>query len=136
MRCQAHEETVHAMKFFDHISERGGKVELLDLKQLKTDWSSPAEAWDDAYEHEKFISDKINNLVSICREEKEYASEPMLAWFTEEQIEEENSTEKVAAQLKMVEESKQGILMLDRELGARPFPVGSPFDPAAGEQEA
>ena len=28
MRCQAHEEMVHAMKFFDHILERGGKVTL------------------------------------------------------------------------------------------------------------
>jgi len=36
MRCQAHEEMIHAMKFFDHINDRGGIVTLLNLRQLKT----------------------------------------------------------------------------------------------------
>ena len=35
MRCQAHEETIHAMKFFEHLIDRDGKVVLQDLKQLK-----------------------------------------------------------------------------------------------------
>ena len=62
MRVQCHEEQVHAMKFFDHIIDRGGQVELLDLKQIKTKWSSPLEAWKDAYEHEKFVTGKINSV--------------------------------------------------------------------------
>ena len=45
MRSQVHEETIHAMKFFDHIIDRGEQVKLLDLKQLKTTWTSPLEAW-------------------------------------------------------------------------------------------
>ena len=131
MRCQAHEEMIHAMKFFDHIIDRGGQVELLDLKQIKTKWSSPLEAWRDAYEHEKFITGKINGLIKIAREENEYASEPILAWFSSEQIEEEVNTSKVAGQLEMMESSKEGILMLDRELATRIFTPGSPLDPAA-----
>ncbi len=60
MRCQAHEEMNHAMKIFDHILDRGGKVILKDLAQLKIEWASPAEAFQDAYNHEQFISGKIN----------------------------------------------------------------------------
>jgi ferritin len=45
MRCQAHEEMIHAMKFFDHIIDRGGTVTLQDLKQIKTTWKKPLEAW-------------------------------------------------------------------------------------------
>lgn len=131
MRCQAHEEMIHAMKFFDHILERGGEVELLDLAQLKTGWSSPLEAFQDAFSHEQFISGKIRDLTQVCREEKEFPSEPVLAWFNEEQIEEEASTGKIAADLERVAGSKEGLLMIDRELGARAFPAGSPFDPAA-----
>jgi ferritin len=134
MRCQAHEEMIHAMKFFDHIINRGGQVELLDLKQLKIKWSSPLEAWKDAYEHEKFITGKINELIKICREENEYASEPLLAWFSSEQIEEETNTSKVASQLEMIGGSKDGILMLDRELATRVFTPGSPLDPVAYNQ--
>ena len=131
MRCQAHEETIHAMKFFEHLIDRDGKVVLQDLKQLKTEWGSPLEAFQDAFEHEKFISGKINDLITVAREEKEYASEPLLAWFSDEQIEEEASTGKVADELAMIGEDKSALLMLDRELGARAYPPGSPFDPAA-----
>jgi ferritin len=131
MRAQAHEEMIHAMKFIEHLIDRDGKVILQDLKQLKTDWSSPLEVFQDAYEHEKLISSKINDLTTIAREERDYASEPMLAWFTDEQIEEEASTGKVADELEMIGEDKSALLMLDRELGARAYPAGSPFDPAA-----
>ncbi|KQC09644.1 MAG: hypothetical protein APR62_13855 [Smithella sp. SDB] len=131
MRCQAHEEMIHAMKFFDHIIDRGSTVILQDLKQIKTTWKTPLEAWQDAYEHEKFITGKINNLTKISREENDYTSEPILSWFLNEQIEEEKNTEKVARELALVEKSKQGILMLDRELAARVFVAGSSFDPTA-----
>jgi len=131
MRCQAHEEMVHAMKFFDHILERGGEVALQDLKQLKTKWASPLEAWQDAYEHEQFITGKINELQQIARAENDFAAEPLLAWFSTEQIEEESNAEKIVRQLEMIEGSKQGILMIDRELAARVFPPGSALDPAA-----
>jgi ferritin len=131
MRCQAHEELNHVMKFFDHIIDRGGSVELKDLVQLKTDWSSPAEAFHDAYKHEQFISAKIDALITIAREEKDYASEPLLAWFLDEQIEEEATSGKVSAEMEMVGDDKSALLMLDRELGTRAFPAGSPLDPAA-----
>lgn len=136
MRVQAHEEMTHAMKFLNHLLDRGGKVVLKNLKQLKTDWKSPLEAFQDAYEHEKFISKKINDLMSVAREEREFASEPILGWFTNEQIEEEANASKIAEQLEMVDTDKSGLLMLDRELAARAYPPGSPLNPvaAAGQE--
>ena len=135
MRSQAHEEMIHAMKFFEHSLDRGGKVVLQDLKQLKTEWTSPLQAFKDAYEHEKFITGKINELTSIAREEKDYASEPLLAWFSDEQVEEEASAGKITDQLEMIGEDKSGLLMLDRELAQRAFPPGSPLDPSASGEE-
>jgi ferritin len=131
MRVQAHEEMLHSMKFFNHLIDRGGKVVLKDLKQLKTQWESPLEVFRDAFEHEKFISKKIDDLMAVAREEKEFASEPMLAWFTDEQIEEESNASKITDQLEMVGTDKSGLLMLDRELAARAYPPGSPLNPVA-----
>ncbi|MDQ5988102.1 MAG: Bacterial non-heme ferritin [Syntrophus sp. SKADARSKE-3] len=131
MRVQAHEEMIHAMKFFDHIIDRGGTVTLLDLKQLKTTWKTPLEAWSDAYAHEQFITSKIHNLVKLSRKENDFSSETILHWFTNEQIEEESNTEKVSKQMALIGDSKEGLFMLDRELGARVFPAGSPIDPVA-----
>lgn len=131
MRCQAHEEMIHAMKFFDHIIDRGGTVELLNLKQIKTIWGSPLETWQDTLEHEKFITSKIHNLVKISRKENDIASDSILTWFSKEQVEEEANAEKILRQLEMVGDSKQGIYLLDRDLATRVFVAGSPLDPAA-----
>lgn len=35
----------------------------------------------------------------------------------------------------MVGDAKTGLILLDRELGARPFPAGSPLDPQAYDSE-
>ncbi len=131
MRCQAHEEMIHAMKFYDHIIDRGGTVELLNLKQLKTKWKSPLEAWQDTLAHEKFITAKIHDLVKLSRKENDIASDTLLNWFSKEQIEEESNAEKILRQMEMIGDSKQGIYLLDRDLAARIFPAGSPLDPAA-----
>jgi ferritin len=131
MRCQVHEETIHAMKFFDHIIDRGGMVKLLDLKQLKTEWISPLEAWDDAYKHEQFITSKINDIMKTVREENDFAAEPLLSWFVNEQIEEEANASRLCEKMKLIGSSKEGLLLLDRELAVRAFPAGSPYDPVA-----
>ena len=129
MRVQAHEETTHAMKFFDHIIDRGGEVALMDLKQLKKTWSSPLEAWKDAYDHEQFITSKIHAIVKVVRDEGDYSAEPLLDWFVKEQIEEEKNSEGIARHMERAESSKNGTYMLDKELAARAWPAGSCFDP-------
>lgn len=131
MRVQCHEEQMHGMKFFDHIIDRGGIVELLDLKQQKKTWATPLEAFKDAYVHEQFISSKVNDLMAIARAEKEFASEPLLSWFVNEQIEEEANTQRISQQLEMVGASREGLIMLDRELIARVWPAGSCLDRVA-----
>jgi len=134
MRCQAHEEMIHAMKFYQHLIDRGGQVVFQDLKQLKTEWSSPLEAFTDAYAHEQFITGKINELTTIAREEKDYQSEPLLAWFSDEQIEEEATASKITDELEMIGDDKSALLMMDRELAQRPFPAGSPLDTEGSEE--
>jgi len=130
MRAQTQEEMLHAMKFFDHIKDRDGKAALRNLTQLKTEWSSALEAFQDAYKHEQFITGKINDLVKLAEEEGDQPARILLQWFVTEQVEEEASTSKVVQMLERVGDSGQGLLMLDRELGARTFTM-----PAATEGE-
>ena len=133
MRAQTQEEMMHAMKFLDHIVGRDGKVELLALDQPKIEWSSPLEAFQDAYKHEQYITGRIDNLVKLAAEENDNAAAIMLQWFVTEQVEEEASTSKVAQMLEMIGDSGHGLIMLDRELGARPTLVTLPT--TGGEAE-
>jgi len=123
MRVQTQEEVVHAMKFFDHIKDRGGRVELLPLAQPKREWSSPLVAFQEAYKHEQFITSKINDLVKIAKEESDNPANVLLHWFITEQVEEEASTSRVAQALERIGDSGQGLIMLDRELSTRTFTI-------------
>ena len=121
MRVQALEEVTHAMKFFDFINERSGRVTLLETKAPPKEWESPLAAFEDAYEHECFVSSRINDLVNLSLDEKDHASNNFLQWFVGEQVEEEASVDEVAQKLKIIGGDGGGLFMLDQELGQRVF---------------
>jgi len=119
MRLQAQEEVVHAMKFYDFILERGGRVVLAQLEAPKTEWDSPAEAFEDAYDHECKISAMINDLVDLVTNERDHAANVFLHWFVTEQVEEEDSTLTILEKMRIIGDNAVAQLMLDKELGQR-----------------
>lgn len=121
MRVQVIEEQLHAMKFFDHINDREGRVDLQALDKPPAQWSSPLDAWKATYEHEKFVTGKINDLVTLARELNDNAAMPMLNWFVEEQIEEEATAAKQVQTMEMIGDKGPGLVMFDRELASRTF---------------
>lgn len=126
MKAQAQEEFAHALRFFTHINDRGGRIELQALEKPQTDWESPIAAFQAALQHEEFITGKINDLAKLADEENDRAAGIMLQWFVTEQVEEEDSVSTVIDMLKLIGESGHGILMADRELGSR---VAGPITP-------
>lgn len=121
MRIQAQEEMVHAMKFFDHVNERGGKVTLKAIDGPETKWPTAVAAFEHVYEHEQKVTALINNLMNLAIDEKDHASRSFLEWFVDEQVEEEDSASTVLDRLKLIGDSGNGLFMMDRELGQRVF---------------
>ena len=121
MRIQAQEELTHAMKFYDFVYERGGRVSLAAVDAPPKEWDSPLAAFEGAYAHECKVSAMINDLVNIAIEEKDHATNNFLQWFVSEQVEEEASADAVVQKLKLIGDHGNGIFMLDRELGQRVF---------------
>ncbi|MCD6512569.1 MAG: ferritin [Thermoplasmata archaeon] len=121
MKVQAQEELTHAMKFFDYLNERGGRVKLMEIRQPPFEWKSVAEIFREANKHEQYITAKINELMDLAIGEKDHATANMLQWFIEEQVEEEASTDEIATKFEMIGEDGRGVFMLDRELAARKF---------------
>ncbi|MBE8540025.1 ferritin-like domain-containing protein [Geoglobus acetivorans] len=121
MRVQWQEEITHAMRFYDYINERGGRVKLHAIQEPKAEWSSPLEAFEEAYNHEVGVTKRIHNLIDLALSEKDYATYNMLQWFVAEQVEEEASTSEIVGKLRIIGEDKHALLMLDQELGKRRF---------------
>ena len=119
MYVQAQEEQGHAMRLYKHITDRGGRVSLDAIDKPKGSWSSPLEAFEDAYAHEQKVTGMIHDLVDQADAEKDHAAVEMLQWFVSEQVEEEQSTGSVSEKLKMIKDSPNGLFMMDHALGAR-----------------
>jgi len=119
MQTQAKEEMAHAMKIYNFVNERGGRVTLEGLKTPQAEWDSPLAAFEAAYKHEQFISDCIHKLVKLSNTEDDLPTHSFLHWFIDEQVEEEASAMDIVDKLNMVGDHKQGLYMLDRALGER-----------------
>jgi ferritin len=127
MRVQFQEEQAHAFKMFNYVAERGGRVRLGTIEAPPTDWDSPVHVFEDTLKHEQKVTGLINKLVDLALSLSDHATDNFLRWFVTEQVEEEDSVETVLSQLKLVADNGQGLLMLDRELGARVYtpPAGA-----------
>jgi len=119
MRLQSQEEVLHAMKFFDFVNNRNGRVVLQAIDQPPVEFESPLDIFEQTLEHERKVTAMINRLYKLALEESDYPTQVMLQWFIEEQVEEEASAEQIVEMLQMIGEKTQALLMLDRELGRR-----------------
>jgi ferritin len=119
MRAQAQEEARHAMKIFDHLLDRGGRVDLQQIDRPPVQFASPHEVFEQAHRHEQQVTASINKVYGLAMDERDFASRVFLDWFVREQVEEEKTSGLLAEQLRMVGEDRPGLLMLDRELGQR-----------------
>ena len=116
---QAKEEFEHATRFMKYIGERGGTVKLMPIAEVKKEWDLPKDAFADTLAHEKIVTEKIHNLMDMAVELKDYATQSMLKWFIDEQVEEENTANEILDILKKIEGSPAGLYALNKQLGKR-----------------
>jgi ferritin len=128
MTVQNQEETMHAMKFYHFINERGGRIWLDTIDKPATTWSSSLEVFEETLKHEEKVTGLINSLVDLAIAERDHASNAFLQWFITEQVEEEATANEIIQNLKMAGNDPQTLFMFDRELGTRVF-----TPPAAGK---
>ena len=116
---QRQEEINHGLKIFDYIYDRGAKAELKQLAAPPMSFSSPLDVAQQAFDHEREVTEKINDLYELAVQEKDYQTQALLQWFISEQIEEEKSALTIVERLKMVGGEAAALFMLDHEMGSR-----------------
>jgi ferritin len=119
MKIQASEEYEHAMRFWEHVSDRAGRVILKAIDGPAMEWDSPLAAWENAYEHEKIVTERIFKIGKLAEKLGDKSAIPLLNWFYEEQVEEEEQTQKVADLLRMIGDNQGALFMLDGRLASR-----------------
>ncbi len=119
MRQQYAEEITHALRLFDHLHDRGGRVTLAAIAQPQAEFAQPRDAFQMALSHEQKVTASIHALYALAAKENDYATQTMLQWFVSEQVEEEKNVGQVLDWLKMAGDSPAALLMMDQKFGQR-----------------
>ncbi len=119
MMTQYHEEMFHAMKFYAYLLDNAAtpKLEKLEAPEVKA--KTMKELFEATLEHEKFITASIRELLELSLAEKDYATEGLVRWYVNEQVEEEKNAMDILQTIDLMGDSKQGLFMLNIELGKR-----------------
>ena len=124
---QFKEEQDHAKILFNYVISRNGKVDLRPIEAVPTEWNSILNVFESSLRHEQSITENINKLFALTSEENDYATQSMLQWFIDEQVEEEENVQTIIDNLKMIKDNGYGIYMIDKELGQRTYNPASPL---------
>ena len=119
MRLQSQEEYGHAMRLYDFLIVRQGRVKLRPIAQPEIDFASVTETFQKALEQEQTVTQQINSLYELAFEQKAFAALVELEWFINEQVEEEKTARDIVYKFQLVKDDPAALLDLDRELGAR-----------------
>ncbi len=128
MRVQALEELTHGEKFFNFITEAGGRTDFRAFDAPQNRFTSPLEVFQYSLEHERFVTSRINQLMDLAKTEGNHAAQIFLQWFVTEQLEEEASFGLIIRKLERIGDDGNGLLRLDEELGARTFVPPTPAE--------
>jgi ferritin len=119
LRLQWEEELEHATKIIDYIAERGGSVRLKAIAQPPAKYKNLLDVFEKVLVHEEDVTAAINTLYDLAAKEKDYATQTLLDWYVNEQVEEENAPAEIISMLKLVGDSPSGLLLVDRQLAGR-----------------
>ena len=92
---QFKEEQDHAKILFNYVISRNGNVTLKPIDAVPTEWSSILDVFESTLAHEQKVTAMINTLFALTTQENDYATQSMLNWFSDEQVEEEDSAQTI-----------------------------------------
>ena len=113
---QSDEERMHMLRIIKFINERGGQAKIPQVDLPPQDFKSITNVFNEFLNHELAVSAKVNEVVAVCYEEKDFATMNFMQWYVSEQIEEEALVRTIIDKLNLIDGDKSGLYMFDRDL--------------------
>ena len=117
LKQHAEEENQHMHKLLAYINETGALATLGQINAPPISFNSLIDIFEEIYEHEKFVTSKINQLVHLANSEPDYATLQFLQWYVAEQHQEEFLFKSILDKIHLIGTEAQGIFFIDREIG-------------------
>ena len=122
---QAQEERDHALLFMKYMQINGLKITLKAIDKPDKVFNCVLDPLEIAAEHERYVTDLINNIYHEAQLDKDYRAMKFLDWFVDEQMEEEDNADKMISRYKLFGSDPKGLYLLDQEYAARVYTAPS-----------
>ncbi len=106
---QSDEERGHALKFVKYVNDVGGTVTIPSVAAPTPTFASVEELIQTSLNWEIEVTNRINALMAMAIEQKDYAAQDFLRWFVTEQVEEVSTMENL---LKIVKAAGERSLIM------------------------
>ena len=116
MYAHSDEERMHMLKLIKFVNERGGHARVSTLEAPPAKFGSFKEMFQTLFDHEVMVSSKINDLVDITLQEKDFATHNFLQWYVAEQIEEEALARTILDKINLIGDDKGGLYLFDNDV--------------------
>ncbi|RVU00642.1 ferritin [Mucilaginibacter limnophilus] len=113
---QAEEEREHQLKFFKYVLDMGGTAISPDVNNIKIEYNSFREVFEDALEQEIAVTESIKAIASRCYKEQDFVTLEFLNWFFKEQREEEYKARRAVELFDVIGTEGTGAWEIDRHV--------------------
>jgi ferritin len=113
---QSDEERKHMLKLFKYVSDLGGTAISPTITDIKIEFNSFREIFEEALEQEIAITQSFNNIADRCFRVKDFMTLEFLNWFLREQVEEEYVARRALELFDVIGEDGTGRWEIDRHI--------------------
>lgn len=114
--AQSAEESQHMIKLIRFINEREAVAVIPSLEGPEVSFEGLRQVFETFLENEKFVTNKINEIIFECLERKDYNVHNFMQWYVAEQLEEEATARALLDKLKIIGEDPTGHYIFDRDI--------------------
>ena len=116
LKAHATEEMEHMRRLFTYLNETGALAEIYAIEAPQSEYDSLKSLFEIVLEHEKHVTSKINELVEVTFDAKDYSSFNFLQWYVAEQHEEEKLFGEILDKFVVAGESNKSLYFIDKDL--------------------
>lgn len=122
---QAKEEQDHGMLMYRYLHNNGESVTLEAVSKPDKVFESLMDPLRAGLEHEKYVTDLINNIYAAAIAANDYRTTQFLDWFIKEQGEEEKNSHDLITKMELFGNDARSLYMLNSELAGRTYSAPS-----------
>ncbi|MEK6478210.1 ferritin [Catalinimonas sp. 4WD22] len=113
---QSEEERAHMMKIFKYINDLGGAAVSPEITNISSEFDSFRGIFEEALQQEIAVTQSLNRIAAKCQKLQDFTTFNFLAWFLNEQVEEEYIARRCLELFEVIGEEGVGRYTIDKQI--------------------